>query len=94
MAAQIDAKGDGSYVLSGELGFDTVAKLYPGPLNGQSDVRLDLGDIDRADSAGLALLLQWAQDVRQRGGEIQFDNIPEQLAAMIKVAELESVFGL
>jgi len=94
MSAEIKASGDGHYTITGELGFDTVSALYPGPFAGESAVQLDLAGVTRADSAGLALLVQWAQDARQRDAKIGFSNIPGQLAAMIKVAELETVFGL
>lgn len=94
MSAQIESTGDGHYSITGELGFDTVPVLYPGPFTGESGIQLDLAGVSRADSAGLALLVQWAQDARQRDAKIDFCNIPDQLAAMIKVAELQSVFGL
>ncbi len=94
MSAQIQSSGDGRYRITGELGFNTVSGLYPGPFAQDKAVELDLTEVTRADSAGLALLIQWVQDARQRDARIGFSNIPAQLAAMIKVAELETVFDL
>ncbi|MDH3694154.1 MAG: STAS domain-containing protein [Gammaproteobacteria bacterium] len=94
MSAEIKPTGNGHYAITGELGFDTVSALYPGPFTGESGVQLDLSGVTHTDSAGLALLVQWAHDAHRRDVKIGFSNIPGQLAAMIKVAELETVFGL
>lgn len=85
----------GSYRVSGELDFETVPGLLE---QGQAmfeaaapALRLDLQGVTRADSAGLALLVEWLKAARRRDREIAFVNVPEQLLAMARVSGLEEV---
>ena len=86
----------GSYLVSGELDFDTV----PGLLElgrsmleggGADPLRLDLRGVTRADSAGLALLIEWFKAARRGGREITFVNVPPQILAMARVSGLDGV---
>ena len=93
-----DEKSDGSFVIDGELVFDTVPDLLlssrplfetPG-----ATIGLDLHGVTRGDSAGLALLVEWLRAARQGGKTITFRNIPDQMIALAKVSGLDALLQL
>ncbi|HKJ22874.1 MAG TPA: STAS domain-containing protein [Gammaproteobacteria bacterium] len=95
--AHIEAAGEGRYLLCGELSFATVPALLrevDTPFNGQEQVILDLERVTRADSAGLALLVEWVRRARQRSTPLTIRNMPPQLQGMAKVAGLDRVLSL
>jgi phospholipid transport system transporter-binding protein len=80
--------------LSGDLVIGSVATL----LNQANSlfpkhrhVIIDLKDVPRVDSAGLALLLEWVEWARNHDTDIQFLNVPE---ALIRIARLSNVEGM
>lgn len=78
------SRPDGGLALEGALSFSTVtaalAALQPHLTGGAR--YLDLSGVDHADSAGLALLVECAKIVRQRGYTLRFEQLPAQLAAL------------
>jgi len=89
---------DQQYVLSGELTMQNVAKMSQDTaalLNAMSgEVSIDLSKIDRADSAGLALLIDWLRIARRRNFSLHFEQLPEQLMQIASVCELDSVLPI
>ena len=70
--------------LLGELNFDSVAQL----LNNaeidfdraeNAEIEVDLSQISRFNSASLALLIEWMKMADQKGLQIKYHNVPEQL---------------
>ncbi|HEY8553493.1 MAG TPA: STAS domain-containing protein, partial [Burkholderiales bacterium] len=61
--ARAQARPDGVLAVAGDLTFETVPEIYAESrawferANGR--VTVDLAEVERADSAGLALLLEW-----------------------------------
>ena len=92
-----DIAGDGTVRISGPLTFDTVeevraaarARMRPERWREES-LTFDLGGIEAADSAGLALLVAWQRTARRAGGRIHFRGTPPALRA---VAGLSGVDG-
>lgn len=86
----MEQQPDGSFLLSGAMTFDTVPSLL---LEGQkvflADVVLDLSSVTVVDSAGLALLVEWLRQARNRQNTMQFRNIPEKVLAIARVSDLE-----
>lgn len=54
-------------------------------------LELDLSQVARADSAGLALLLEWKAQARQRATQIDYVGIPESLLAIAKTTEVSEL---
>jgi phospholipid transport system transporter-binding protein len=54
-------------------------------------VEVDLGGIGQANSAAVALLLEWTDQVRRAGGSIRFSDWPE---SMVRIADFSNVDGL
>lgn len=81
-------------ILSGELSYATVedalkrtAPLFSAP----TSVVFDLSGVERTDSAGLALLLEWRRRARQAGGQLRYAHPPRQMLAMARAAGIEVV---
>ncbi len=83
--------------IRGELDFDSVADLcettcslfQATPIH-----RIDLSGVQRSNSAGVALLVEWLSQARRRQWPLTFVNIPPQMRAIIEVAELDTVLLL
>lgn len=94
--AGLERGSDGTLRLVGPLVFVTVPGLYE-RLRAETEavageVVVDLAEVSRADSAGLALLLECLRIGRRHGTRVRFLNVPPQLRAMIRVAGLERAF--
>ena len=53
-----------------------------------------LKGVTRADSAGLALLLEWLRRSERAGCSISFVNVPEQLMSIARICGLEGILPL
>jgi phospholipid transport system transporter-binding protein len=92
--AVIIARGDSSYAIEGVLDFDSVASLVAEGermLSGSGRIDVDLGAIREANSAGLALVLEWMDMARRRRRDLRLHNLPESL---MRLASLANVSGL
>lgn len=56
-----------------------------------SELELDLSGVSSADSAGLALLLEWVHWAKQSAREIQFKNIPDQIQTIARISEVDGI---
>jgi phospholipid transport system transporter-binding protein len=92
--AALDDLGRDRLALRGELDFSTVCDLLPQGLaafGSNRSVVLDLGGVTRSNSAGLALLLEWLQQVHGRGVELRFSNIPDALGDIARMSNVEGL---
>jgi phospholipid transport system transporter-binding protein len=95
--AQLLDNGDGSWLLQGELDFASVPSvLTHAGMNmlGKHQVTVDLKGVTRADSAGLALLVEWLRESEIAGNTIKFVNVPAQLLSIARVCGLEEILSL
>ncbi len=86
----------GEYQLSGAVTFDTATRLYESTtLNfvDEGELTIDLSEVERVDSAGLALLLEWLRGSRRNNCQLRFTNIPEQLNSLMEVTGLDDVIA-
>jgi phospholipid transport system transporter-binding protein len=96
-APRLERIDDARYRVTGALTFPYVGEFYRhsvGELGRGERLRIDLAGVSRADSAGLALLLEWLRAVRLGGGTVEFANIPAQLASLIRLSGLAEPFAL
>lgn len=90
-SGRITVLGDGRFALSGDLGFSSVMGLLrqSDPLFATcSEVVLDLSQVERADSAGLALLVEWLRRARRRGQRFRVLTLPQALADIAQVSNI------
>lgn len=93
-----DPATPGGFRVSGELVFDTVPGLLASGrallVAGAGDVIIDLGGVTRADSAGLALLVEWARAARRVNRRLALRNMPDKMAAMAGISGLDTVLPI
>ncbi|MGD8484385.1 MAG: STAS domain-containing protein [Thioalkalispiraceae bacterium] len=86
-----------TYRIIGELNMSTVPQLLQDMAavfsTSQQARVIDLTDVSRSDSAGLALLLEWQRLAQEQGLQLTFRNLPEQMQAIIKVSGLEKLIS-
>lgn len=95
--AQLVENDDGSWLLQGELGFTQVpAVLQHAGVNmlGKKQLTVDLKGVSRADSAGLAMLVEWLRESEAAGNTIKFVNVPAQLLSIARVCGLDDILSL
>jgi phospholipid transport system transporter-binding protein len=59
----------------------------------QAEIDVDLAGVQRADSAGLALLLEWALTARAAGRTVRYRNMPAALASLAGISEVSTLLG-
>lgn len=82
--------------VTGALTLATVGALWKSSMDvlaQEESVTIDLSGITHADSAGLALLLEWRRAARLKGRSVRFTHIPAQLRAMARVSSVDEVLG-
>lgn len=93
-AVQIKPSVEGGFLVSGALTFETVPSVVRSStalLNGGADIIFDLQGISNADSAGLALLIEWMRAAHVQQKRIIFKNIPAQLLAIATMSGVEHI---
>lgn len=79
----------------GALDFSTVAALWTQALplfEGVSDAcQLDMSGVDRVDSAGVALLLEWMRLARTRDVTFTITGAPPAMKDLIRLADLQDL---
>lgn len=95
--AQVSRRKDAIEV-SGPLTFDTAPRVLADSAgwfaSAPGDITVDLRDVSRADSGGLALLVEWLRLAKDAGRNLRLANVPEQLRSIIKVNNLGAALGL
>lgn len=93
-SAPVAAKAvDGGLRVSGPLGFDNardaLATLSSALPSGGS-MAVDLSGLQRSDSAGLAVLVEWRAVAARRGVHLRLGQAPEGLRALARLSDLDA----
>ncbi len=95
-AASIEPAADGSLRVCGELDFPSVVALCEAGIalfRDRSPLTIDLGGVERANSAGLVLLLEWLQWARRAKRDLRFLNLPPPLVAIARFTNADELLG-
>ncbi|MCU0976009.1 MAG: STAS domain-containing protein [Steroidobacteraceae bacterium] len=90
--ARLESRGNGRFALAGEIGFDNAATMLAEGLQGfgsDGPVEVDLGGVTHADSAGVALLIEWVASLRDAGRELRYSAIPGQVLAIARLGGVD-----
>ncbi|MFW5443320.1 MAG: lipid asymmetry maintenance protein MlaB [Methylococcaceae bacterium] len=85
-------QSDKSYCIEGELTFSSLNKKNIksfGFLKTTKEVHIDLSKVSAADSAGLALMIEWIKHSKLYGSKLTFKNIPQQLITLAKLSSFD-----
>jgi len=86
--------GGGNFEISGDMSFETAERILRASkrvFEQHENVRVDMSAVDKADSAGLALLLEWMSWAKQGVAKIDFVAIPASVLAIAHAAELKDL---
>lgn len=82
-------QGSGRLVVDSDLTFKSIdgqsVKSFAFLKSGK-EITIDLSRVANADSAGLALLIEWIKYTRSKRIALKFKNIPEQLLTLAKLS--------
>jgi phospholipid transport system transporter-binding protein len=91
---QMEPLGGGRFALRGELGYRTARSALERSASLFADaqvIKVDLSGVTDADSAGLALLIEWVSWARAQHREIRFFELPREVRAIARICEVEEV---
>jgi phospholipid transport system transporter-binding protein len=93
---EISEPSPGRVVITGELTFATARDARQlGVLvlqgSGAERIVVDCGGVTRADSAGLAVLLDWLAWGRHRSRKVTLENLPASLVAIARISEVDGL---
>ena len=54
---------------------------------------IDFAGVSRADSAGLAVLLDWLAWARRKSRPVRLENLPASLVAIAKISEVDELLA-
>ena len=96
--ASFDNISEGNYRLSGRVTFATVPAVWHESeamfISPAQSLSVDLAGVVHADSAGLALLIEWLRSAQRVEKTISFKHVPEQLHSIAKLSQLDSILSL
>lgn len=87
-------EGEGRFALQGAMSFATAQKILKQSerlFASHNALEVDLSGVDRADSAGLALLIEWQSQAANREADIRFSNVPDSLLAIARTSEVQDL---
>ena len=89
------AAGNGRYCLGGAVTVATVTALRAEGLQAFAGsagaIEVDLGQVERADSGALALLIDWLAWARAAGRAMKFSALPAALLALARLSDVEEL---
>ncbi len=95
--SNLTLNSNGACLIDGELTFSTVSILLGDSKTlwkDHSEINIDFSKVTHADSAALALLLEWMRFAKKNKKNISFYNLPEQLLNLIKISGLEKMINI
>ena len=92
----ISEAGEGRFVVTGELTFATAREARESGILALERSRaerivVDCAGVTRADSAGLAVLLDWLAWGRRKSRAVSLTNLPESLVAIARISEVDGL---
>ena len=87
---------EGSFAIKGDITFATVGSLLDkgtAQFEPHSHIVVDLSGVTDADSAGLALLIEWVTWANHSVREMVYENVPERRLNIAAISEVEGLLG-
>jgi phospholipid transport system transporter-binding protein len=91
---EFEALGGGRFALRGAFGFTTVTAILERShvlFDDVAVIKVDFSGVSAADSAGLALLLEWVSWAKSARREMRFFEIPSQIRAVAQISEVDEI---
>ena len=82
-------------LISGPLTLETVGEIAALPLCDQQAVGvIDLGQVEKVDSAAVALLLHWLRQVEKKQCRLSVVNVPKDLHSLAALYDVADILAL
>jgi phospholipid transport system transporter-binding protein len=94
---RLETRGEGRYALVGDFGLESAAAVLQRGVTafrGQPRAEVDLSGVSDADSAGLAVLIEWTRAAREEGRDIVFHGMPRRLAEIARIGGVDQLLPL
>ena len=96
MPVSVSEPSPGRIVVTGELTFASARDARQQGVmvfetSGAPRLTLDCAAVTRADSAGLAVLLDWMAWGRRKSRPVTLENLPASLLAIARISEVDSL---
>lgn len=91
---ELNDLGGGNFAITGDMSFETaeyILRASQRAFEQHNNVRVDMSAVEKADSAGLGLLLEWMSWTKQGVAKIDFVAIPASILAIAQTAELKNL---
>ena len=92
--ARIERDGAFHFRVVGEMTFTTAKQLLKQSeayFDGSQDVEIDLSQVTAADSAGLALLLEWKAAAAHKGVQVAVNQVPESIISIAHLCQIDAL---
>jgi len=92
--ASLSRSGDNQFAVGGVIGFESVTDLLEQSkalFSSASAINIDLSAVTHADSAGLALILEWLRDGKHNNKVVRYQNLPAQLRSLAVISEVDAL---
>jgi len=96
---EIITQSQGLIKVKGDLTFATINKKtvqrveFKNSRYSEDAINIDLSGVNKSDSAGLALMIEWMKLSKQHHIKLNFNHIPEQLLTLAKLSGFDESLG-
>lgn len=96
--AVVSVSAPGQITVSSPLTFQTARRVFEAGVecfvrDASPTIAVDCAGVSKADSAGLAVLIEWRRWSRQHGRHLTFVNLPAQITAIAHLSEVSEVLA-
>jgi phospholipid transport system transporter-binding protein len=95
---QVSVASHGHVTVGSALTFVTARRVCEAGIacfvsDGSPTIVVDCSAVPNADSAGLAVLIEWRRWAHQQGRHLKFTNLPKQVSAIAHLSEVSEVLA-
>jgi phospholipid transport system transporter-binding protein len=95
---QVAVASPGCVTVSSALTFETARRVCESGVacfvsDGSATTVVDCTAVPNADSAGLAVLIEWRRWAHQQGRHLKFTNLPAQISAIAHLSEVSELLA-
>ena len=88
----------GRILVAEPLTFETARRVCEAGLacfarDGSSLIVVDCAGVSQADSAGLAVVIEWRRWAHKHGRHLKFENLPAQITAIARLSEVSELLA-
>jgi phospholipid transport system transporter-binding protein len=91
---KVERDGAFRFHVQGDMTYSSVKALLQRSIelfSSVEELEVDLSQVDHADSAGLALVLEWVAQASERNAKIVFTGIPDSMLSIARLCQVESL---